>query len=123
MNPFGRGLSATLPQMNRPKPRAPRRSQPGPLRVQLQRTLLSLTLIVLLLYPLDWVIWRVRLAAGNGMGSVPVTSTTAATLKGNHFEVYSQNTTSVDCSRSLLPEAGGGPCWWLERYPQSITQY
>ena len=57
------------------------------------------------------------------MGAVPVTSTTAATLKGNHFEVYSQNTTTVDCSRSLLPEAGGGPCWWLERHPQSINQY
>ena len=120
---FGRGFSATLPEMNRFQPRSTRRPQPGPLRAQLRRMMLLLTIAILLVYPLDWIVWRVRVAAGRGMGSVPVTSTTAATLKGNHFEVYSQNTTTVDCSRSLLPEAGGGPCWWLQRHPQAITQY
>ncbi len=57
------------------------------------------------------------------MDEVTVTSTTAATLKGNHFEVYSQSTGSVPCSRSLLPQAGAGACWWLRRHPQIITQY
>ena len=123
MHRFGRGFSATLPGMDRFQPRSARRPQPGFLRLQLRRGLLLLTGALLLVYPLDWVVWRVRLASGNGMGSVPVTSTTAATLKGNHFEVYSQNTTTVDCSRSLLPEAGGGACWWLQRHPQVLTQY
>ena len=61
--------------------------------------------------------------AGSGMDTAVVTQTTAATLKGNHFEVYSQETTTVNCSRSLLPEAGAGPCWWLRRHPQIVTQY
>ena len=57
------------------------------------------------------------------MGSVMGTSTTAATLKGNRFEVYSQNTMPMGCSQSLLPEGGAGACWWLSRHPQVITQY
>ncbi|HLI77056.1 MAG TPA: hypothetical protein VKV02_08925 [Acidobacteriaceae bacterium] len=95
----------------------------APLRHSLQTAGLIALAILLLAYPLDWVVWRVRLAAGNGLDTVDVTDTTAATLKGNHFEVYSQQTTSVNCSRSLLPEAGAGPCWWLRRHPQRITQY
>lgn len=97
--------------------------QTTPLRRQLNRIAYLLVLIAALLYPVDWAIWRVRVAAGNGMGSSVVTQTTAATLKGNNFEVYSQQTTSVDCSRSLLPQAGAGACWWLQRHPQRITQY
>ena len=77
----------------------------------------------LLLYPLDWAIWQVRVGLHGGWGTVVVTQTTAATLKGNHFEVYSQSTTSVNCSRSLLPQAGNEPCWWLSRHPQVVQQY
>lgn len=79
--------------------------------------------IVLLAYPVDWAVWRLLSATGRGMGTVMVTSTTAATLKGNHYEVYSQQTTLADCSESLLPEAGAGPCWWLRRHPRILTQY
>ncbi len=100
----------------RPRTSTPR--HPG-----LRRAVVALAGFVLLLYPLDWVVWRVRLAVGQGLDSVDVTQTTAATLKGNHFEVYSQQTTSVNCSRSLLPEAGAGPCWWVRRHPQVVTQY
>ncbi len=78
---------------------------------------------MLLLYPLDWAVWRLRVANGGGMGSVNVTDTTAATLKGNRFEIYAQNTTPVSCSQSLLPQAGAGVCWWLSRHSQTVTQY
>ena len=61
--------------------------------------------------------------AGNGMDSAIVTETTAATLKGNHFEVYPGDTTEVPCSLSLLPQTGAGPCWWVRRHNQQITQY
>ena len=99
------------------------RSSPSSLRRRSQQTVVVALAICLLAYPLDWAVWRVRLAAGGGMGSVPVTETTAATLKGNHFEVYSQQSTTVTCSQSLLPEAGAGPCWWLLRHPEKIVQY
>lgn len=79
--------------------------------------------IVLLAYPLDWCVWELRMLRGHGMGTVDLTETTAATLKGNHFEVYSQETTSVNCSRSLLPQSGAGACWWLRRHNSVVTQY
>ena len=78
---------------------------------------------LLLIYPLDWVIWRVRSAFGAGMDSVVVSESMAATLKGNHFEVYAPTVGAVACSRSLLPQAGAGACWWLERHADQITQY
>lgn len=97
---------------------------PGnPLRRWLGTTLMVVVAIGLLLYPVDWALWRLRMAVGGGMGTVTVTSMTAANLKGNHFEVYSTDTVPVDCSRSLLPQAGAGACWWLRRHPQQITQY
>lgn len=97
--------------------------RPSPLRRKLNQIGVVLLAVVLLAYPLDWAIWRMRMLAGAGMGSADVTETTAATLKGNHFEVYSEQTTTVNCSRSVLPEAGAGPCWWLKRHPQIVTQY
>ena len=93
------------------------------LRRKLRATGLAVFGFLVLVYPIDWAVWHLRQLAGGGMDSVAVTNTTAATLKGNRFEVYSQNTLSVDCSRSLLPEAGAGACWWLRRHPQIITQY
>ncbi len=77
----------------------------------------------MLAYPLDWAIWSLRSAFGRGMGTVMVSSSLAATLKGNHFEVYSPTVAPVACSRSLLPEAGAGPCWWLRQHTEQITQY
>ena len=100
-----------------------RSCKPVPLRRTLGQVVRVLLGAALLLYPLDWAVWRVRMAAGSGMGTADVTKTEAATLKGNRFEVYSQQTMTVNCSRSLLPEAGAGPCWWLHRYPTSVTQY
>ncbi len=108
-------FSATLPTMVRLK-------QSG-LRHKLRKVTVCLVAAVLLLYPLDWLVWRVRSATGTGMGTATVTSTTAATLKGNRFEIYSQNSTEVNCSESILPEAGAGACWWLRRHPQAIMQY
>lgn len=103
--------------------RTPPSRQPTPLARQVRTAALVLLAILLLAYPLDWAIWRLRLAAGSGMSAVDVTDMTAATLKGNRFEIYSEQTTTVTCSRSLLPEADAGPCWWLRRHPQRVTQY
>lgn len=82
-----------------------------------------LAAVLLLAYPVDWLVWRLLMLTGVGMGTAVVTQTTAATLKGNHFEVYSQQTLTVNCSRSLLPEAGAGPCWWLHTHPEIVNQY
>lgn len=99
------------------------RPQAGIYRRPLRRALVALAAVVLLLYPLDWIAWRVRSILGVGMDSVVVSAALAATLKGNHFEVYAPTVEPVACSRSLLPEAGAGACWWLRRHSEQITQY
>lgn len=96
---------------------------PTPLRRRLERILFTAIALALLSYPADWLIWWVRTLAGGGMGTVTVNTLTAATLKGNHFEVYSSDTAPASCSRSLFPQAGAGACWWLRRHPQQVNQY
>lgn len=111
-----RGM-APHPAQRRPRPGA------GSYRRPLRRASLAFLAVLLLVYPLDWLVWRVRSVAGSGMGTVVVSSSDAATLKGNHFEVYAPVVAPAPCSRSLLPEAGAGPCWWLRRHTDQITQY
>ncbi len=89
----------------------------------LRRVLAVLLGASLLAYPADWLLWRVRSLFGAGMGSVVVSESLAATLKGNHFEVYTPTVGTVACSRSLLPQAGAGACWWLQRHSDQVTQY
>lgn len=84
---------------------------------------LGVAFALLLVYPADWAVWRIAMLLGRGLSTVDVMQTTAATLKGNRFEIYQQQKTTVNCSRSLLPQAGAGACWWLRRHPESVTQY
>jgi hypothetical protein len=69
----------------------------------------------ILLYLGDWVVWRVRQARGNGMGTVSVSRIQVAKLKGNKEEYYFDGAEDVECSHSIFPQAGGGSCWWLAR--------
>jgi hypothetical protein len=80
-------------------------------------------LIAALAYPLDWGVWRVRVARGGGMGSVQVDLFTVAELKGGKEDYYPDGTSAVACSRSLYPQGGNGPCWWVERHREVIERY
>ena len=82
-----------------------------------------LLIAALAAYPVDWLVWRVRVAMGGGMDTLQVNNYTVATLKGNKQEYYVDGASTVTCSKSLFPEAGGGPCWWVRRHLDVITQY
>jgi hypothetical protein len=84
---------------------------------------LGILVVAFLAYPVDWAVWRVRLAMGGGMGSVVVNHYTVAELKGGKEEWYVDGTSPVDCSVSLLPEAGAGACWWVRRHSEAVTRY
>jgi len=89
----------------------------------LARSLAGLVVLALLAYPLDWAVWRLRVAAGGGMGKVAVDHFVVAELKANKEEYYSDGTVTVDCSRSLFPEAGSGACWWVARHREVFDRY
>lgn len=80
------------------------------------RVLLGLLVAAAAIYVGDWVVWRVRVGVGRGMGKVAVSRIEVASMKGNKEEYYWDGTTDVDCSRSLFPQAGAGACWWLIRH-------
>ena len=69
------------------------------------------------LYVGDWAVWRTRVAMGSGMGRVSVGDVIVTPLKGNKEEYDWGGTTTLDCSRSLFPQAGSGACWWLRQHP------
>ena len=80
-------------------------------------------LIAALLYPLDFAVWRVRVARGGGMGSVNVDLYTVADLKGGKQDYYAQGTVAMSCSQSIYPQEGNNPCWWVKRHREVVQHY
>ena len=89
----------------------------------LTRTAAGVLLAALLAFPLDWMVWRARVADGGGMSSVTLSRFTVARLKGNKEEYYFDGTEPSNCSRSLFPQAGAGACWWLRRHAEVLVRY
>lgn len=89
----------------------------------LVRGAITLLIAAMLLFVFDFVVWRIRVAAGGGMGQVDVTQMTAAELKGNKDAYFLDGTVTQACSRSIFPQGGTDPCWWLRRHTQVIQQY
>jgi hypothetical protein len=89
----------------------------------LVRTAIGIGIVVIAAYPLDWAVWRVRLALGGGMDTVQVNHYTVAELKNGKENYYDDGTNSVDCSKSLFPEAGSGACWWVRRHTDVIAKF
>jgi hypothetical protein len=80
------------------------------------RTLIGLIGALSVLYVGDWAVWRARVAMGDGMGTLSVGTMIVTPLKGNKEEYDWAGTVTVDCSRSIFPQAGSGACWWLARH-------
>ena len=76
-----------------------------------------------LLYPVDFAVWRIRVAAGGGMGSVVVDQYTVADLKGGKEDYYANGTVSMPCTKSIYPHEGNNPCWWVERHREVVQHY
>ena len=87
------------------------------------RSIAGLVLAAVLLWPADWLIWRIRVAAGGGMGQVTVSRFTVASLKGNKDDYYFEGVGPVDCSLSLFQHAGEGACWSLRKHPELMVRY
>ena len=71
---------------------------------------------VALLYVGDWAVWKVRTMKGGGVGTVTVGVLQVASMKGNKEEFFPNGTEDVQCSKSLFPQTGAGPCWWVEQH-------
>ncbi|MGA7136478.1 MAG: hypothetical protein WBZ14_02295 [Terriglobales bacterium] len=54
--------------------------------------------------------------ARTGYGTVSVNQFLATSLKGNKTEYDFMGTVQETCSRSIFPQNGNPPCWWLKRH-------
>lgn len=89
----------------------------------LVRGVLGVLLLVAIVYPLDWAVWRTRVSMGGGMGAVQVDLFVVADLKGGKQAYYPQGTVTMPCSKSLYPQGGNGVCWWVERHREVVQHY
>jgi phage baseplate assembly protein gpV len=84
------------------------------------RVLLGLTIFVVVVYAIDWAVWKVRVARGGGMGSVQVSWLQVAELKGGREQFYPDGQGTVACSQSVFPQGGNSPCWYVVKHPVVI---
>jgi len=86
---------------------------------RLERILFRFAMVVLffaLVYGTDWAVLQFRVAHGTAYRTVQVNQFLATPLKGNKAEYDLMGTTNVMCSRSIFPQKGNKPCWWLVRH-------
>jgi len=83
----------------------------------LGRIALALVVAAIVVYAVDWGVWRVRVARGGGVGTVQVNWFAVAELKGGKEDYYPDGNGPVKCSQSVFPQGGVNPCWWVVRHP------
>jgi hypothetical protein len=76
----------------------------------------GLAVALLVIYAADWAVARVRVARGTAFGVVTVHQLLATPLKGQKEEYDYMGDAAMPCTRSIFPQAGNPPCWWLARH-------
>lgn len=81
------------------------------------RAAIGLVAATLVAYIVDAIQVRVRLATGGPAKAYDtVTVLYAAGLKGSKYEIYTDQPDSETCSRTLFPQMGYSPCWYLREH-------
>lgn len=98
----------------------------APLGVRLRRmffaAVLALAAAVALAFVVDFVIFRIRVAANwNAYGSVTVDHYYAVSQKSGKTVFMFDPPQAQPCSHSLFPQSGYQPCWYLSRHPEQRT--
>lgn len=87
---------------------------------RLNRLLLTCLLGVLgfatLVYGGDWATLHVREMRGSAFGTIHVERFLVTSLKGGKAEYDYLGEDDVTCSRSMFPQAGHNPCWYVEKH-------
>jgi hypothetical protein len=85
----------------------------------LLRTLIGALAILVLSFLGDWVVFQLR---GRPIEQILVNRYLATPLKGNNTEVDFEGTMQIPCSRTLYPQSGSQPCWYLRRHPTQFER-
>jgi hypothetical protein len=101
-------------------------TSPRNLREKIRRFVLAVLFSVLGLavaaFSLDFVVFRIRIAANkNPYGSVTVNHYYAVLLKNGKTQYIFDPPAPDTCVHALFPHAGSLPCWYLSRHPDRRT--
>ena len=96
---------------------------PSTVRKVLLRAFLGLLGSLVVAYVIDATQARVRLAT-RGPSAVYDTMTIyyAAALKGGRYEVFTDRPDKETCARSLFPQMGYAPCWYLRQHKVKVIE-
>ena len=83
---------------------------------RLGQLVIALLVLFAVLYVGDRIVLQFRIAHGTAYRVVDVNQFLATPLKGNKVEYDLMETVQETCSRSIFPQKGNPPCWWLERH-------
>lgn len=90
---------------------------PSVIKKIIVRGAIGLLAAALLAYVLDAIQVRVLLATGGPKKAYDtVTVLYAAGLKGNKYEIYTDQPDIETCARTLFPQMGYSPCWYLRKH-------
>jgi hypothetical protein len=88
----------------------------GQMKRWMLRVLLGLVGAAVLLYLGDFAVLQLKVKRGTAFGTVTVMHLLATPLKGKKVEYDVLGSTPETCSRSVFPQEGVPPCWWLARH-------
>lgn len=77
---------------------------------------LVLVIVLLVGYLADAAVLQMRVRHGTGYRVIQVDQFLNTPLKGQKEEYDLAGQTQVTCARSLFPQLGYQPCWWVERH-------
>lgn len=101
-------------------------TSPRNLREKIRRfvlgVLFSVLVVAFLAFGLDFVVFRIRVAANrNPYGSVIVNHYYAVLMKNGKTQYIFDPPAPETCVHALFPHAGSMPCWYLSRHPDRRT--
>jgi hypothetical protein len=83
----------------------------------LVRGFLGLIGAAVVIYVLDAIQIRVRLSLGGSQKAYDtVTVLYESPMKGNKLEIYADSPETQTCARSLFPQMGYSPCWYVRSH-------
>ncbi len=89
----------------------------------IQHAFLFLLLLLALVYAADYLVLRYRVSHGDGLQSILVKRMLVVHLKGNKIEYTPLDSVQEVCTRSVFPQLGHSPCWYLRRHPREQITY
>ena len=80
------------------------------------KSLAGLICAAALLYAVDWIVFRIRVARGTAFDSVTVNAYYAIPQKTGKTEYDLQSSGPQPCANAIFSHTGYLPCWYLRRH-------